>query len=175
MLLWVRALCRVRRLTDSGSRGRSGTRRSVLALSTRPWSLKIEPSCVSAQTPARDGGFWDVHHGSLLPSSGAASRRQLQNQTKPERRHEQRGHATGCGGSFFSAEASAPVQQQQTDLHTDQRATDSSTGGLGLGRSYSLFGQATETVDVYSNWVLVFLGLDGVTDLTDPFSPADVG
>ncbi|KAI7774162.1 hypothetical protein LA080_009210 [Diaporthe eres] len=138
-------------MTDSGSRGRSGTRRSVLALSTRPWSLKIEPLLCRANPSTCDCGFWDVLHGSLPPRSGAASRRHLQKQTKPERRHAQRGHATGCGGLFFSAEASAPVQQQQMDLHTDQRATDSSTGGLGLGRSYSLLVQATETVDVYSN------------------------
>lgn len=121
--------------------------------STRLWVLECSPRVVA-------------------PEVRATSRPPVANANKAGAPARVARACYGMWWPFFSRPRRVPPFQQ-TDLHTDQRATDSSNGGLGLGRSYSLFGQATETVDVCSNWVLRFFGMDGVADLTDPFSPAD--
>lgn len=121
----------------------AGTGRSV-----EPGALKIEPVVPTRPNLQHaDCGFFDHQRRAPRGRAGCPSAASCKTTSHRRAGALQPGHGTGCGGSFFSAEASCPPSNRPACTRTNARLTRR-TGGLGLGRSYSSSGQATDTVDV---------------------------
>ncbi|KAH8785044.1 hypothetical protein F5883DRAFT_534035 [Diaporthe sp. PMI_573] len=79
---------------------------------------------------------------------------------------------------FFSRPGRLPLDPSKRRTYTwaNTRLTRR-RGGLGLGRSYALFGVARDTVDVYAEHALVFVNLESLGLFTSLGGclPADVG
>lgn len=94
-----------------------------------------------------DCGFLTTNGGFPRGRAGCPPAAQLQDHQSPEGRGIAARAWYGMWWLFFSAEASCPPSNRPACTRTNARLTRR-TGGLGLGRSSSSSGQATDTVVV---------------------------